>query len=223
MRSTPLLTQTLQTPALPGFRVYGDAKNAAFEFFVSLRGNHSLLSERQLSDASAPKAATASKAQNVQGSSSFERVQIQSPFERRPGKEPCADLHGGSSFERVQIGGSMQPGTRIEDFNSRPRLSSFERVQFIASSPDAPGIQPHRPSHPPFERVQMLIRLGEASGTHHCPATSFERVQIDREHRQYTSPRGGRPKGHPEYAQRTSPTCAPETHTEKEHLMPPPQ
>lgn len=223
MRSTLLLTQTLQTPALPGFGVYGDAKNAAFEFFVSLRGNHSLLSERQLSDASAPKAATASKAQNAQGSSSFERVQIQSPFGRQPGEGWCADLHRWSSFERVQMGGSIEPGTRIEDVNSRPRLSSFERVQFIASSPDAPGVQPHRSSHPPFERVQMLIRFGDASATHYCPATSFERVQIDREHRQYTSPRGGRHKGHPEYAQRTSPTCAPETHSEKEHPMPPPQ
>ena len=223
MRSTPLLTQTLQTPALPGFGVYGDAKNAAFEFFVSLLGYHPLLSETRLSDMSAPKAATASKAHNVQGGSSFERVQIQSPFEPRPAQDPCADLHRWSSFERVQTGGSMKPGTRIEDVNSRLHLNSFERVQFIASSPDAPGVQPHRLSHPPFERVQMLIRSDDACGTHHCPATSFERVQIDREHRQYTSPRGGRHKGHPEYAQRTSPTCAPETHTEKEHPMPPPQ
>ena len=81
MRPSPLPAQTAQTPALPGFRVSGDAKNAGFESFATSPGYHPIQADSGISDPSALVPAKEPVSPTPRATTSFERVQIAAPLE----------------------------------------------------------------------------------------------------------------------------------------------
>jgi hypothetical protein len=83
VRPSPLPAQTAQTPALPGFRVSGDAKNAGFESFAASPGYHPIRADGGISDPSALRVAKEPVSPATRAITPFERVQIDAPLEHR--------------------------------------------------------------------------------------------------------------------------------------------
>ena len=197
MRSPPRLPETSQTPALPGFAVYGDAKNAGFEAFGVSPKLHPILSMTQVRDPSVLTPANRHHEECVQKTAPFERVQIPASVEHRHWPLGAfAYLRQARSFERVQMGSSTRhpPSTLAKSLGSSRTSASFERVQLTAAS-RSDGTRSNRPreTQPAFERVQTSPPSGQPPDTVSA-APPFERVQMTRERTNFpVTPRPTRP------------------------------
>jgi len=158
MRSPHLPALTLPTPALPGFRVSGDAKNADFESFDASRADHSNPSLSAALHPSALAPPNVSRPMAARMITPFERVQMDSRVELRREAGMPHRPHRGRLFERVQI---EAPGLEVFRVAIRqPSSHSFERVQTRTAPKE---ILASRPVHLPFERVQMRLASGDFS------------------------------------------------------------
>ena len=181
MRPSPLPAQTAQTPALPGFRVSGDAKNAGFESFATSPGYHPIRADVGISDPSALMVTKEPVSPTTRAITPFERVQMIASLERRVGaalvhsllqQSPKRQLES-SVFDspllrQIQVVISSRPFATSKSFR-RINSGLFERIlraEPADSSVLRPSTQP-RPkagatSHPSleqvFERVQMIQR-----------------------------------------------------------------
>ena len=224
MRHPPRFTPTLQTPALPGFVVSGDAKNARFESFVVSAELHSILSMSRASDPSVLKTTDRPDGESVQGSTSFERVQIAASVERQKCYRRALHLpQRGRSFERVQMDSAIEqpPSVVGEGITSPPASTPIERVQLAASCSDGSGS--NRRTQRAFERVQTPHPSGQPPDTPSA-APPFERVQISgRWARFQITPRPGPPRRLPRMTSAQKNPLRSTTTPKEETPMTPPQ
>ena len=198
MRSPPRLTPTSQTPALPGFAVYGDAKNAGFKAFGVSPELYVIPSMTQVCDPSVLTPVNRHLGERVQKGPPFERVQIPTSVEHRQWSlGPFAPNRQARPFERVQIGSpTRHRSTHAAESPRRnsPTSTSFERVQLTAAShSDGTRDDCPRPTRPPFERVQTPPPSGHTPDTA-STAPPFERVQMTCERASFpVTPRLTRP------------------------------
>ena len=158
MRSPHPPALTLRTPALPGFRVSGDAKNADFESFDASRADPPNPSMSTALYPSALATLNASKPTEARKITPFERVQMESRVELRQESGMPHRLHRRPLFERVQI---RRPSREVFRVAIRqPTPHSFERVQTRTVRKE---VLASRPVDLPFERVQMRLASGDFS------------------------------------------------------------
>ena len=157
MKPPHLPALTLRTPALPGFRVSGDAKSTNFESFGALPAD---LMKPAMSEVPYPSTPAVTKRPILRTpgrSTPFERVQMNSPIERRRRAEALGHLHQCGLFERVQIRDACAEVTqRAPSRGSMPQ--TFERVQTPIASTETLADQI---LYGPFERVQIRTRSGD--------------------------------------------------------------
>jgi hypothetical protein len=159
MRITLLCTDSLRTPACPGFGVSGDRKISCFDRFGRQRDIG-----RELGLRGGVAAA-------------FERVQTGAGLGDRGGRE----AYFGGAIERVQmVGAGARPGSRAGVGSASrggiaPEGDSFERVQIgresvlrLAGAARPVGA---------FARAQVSWGLGRPTARRHSSSPSFERVQ----------------------------------------------
>ena len=172
MRPPHLPALTLRTPALPGFRVSGDAKSADFESF---RASPPDPTNPAMSEVLYPSASAVTK-RSIPWTPGrlppFERVQMDSSIERRRRAEAPGHSHQSWLFERVQIRNACAEITqRGTSRGSMPQ--AFERVQMpIMSRETLTG----RALYSPFERVQIQTGSGgflAPSSQPHAPPRTF--------------------------------------------------
>jgi hypothetical protein len=170
MRITLLCTETLRTPACPGFGVSGDRKMSCFDRFGRQRGIGRKLGgwgERL---------------------GVFERVQMRAVAGDRGGRGACfggsiervqmgmggVGLRGiaraGGAFERVQmrIGGANSGDSAGAAGSFEQAQASGESVLRLTSAPEMGG---------GFERAHMPWEFGRRTARRYSLASSFERVQ----------------------------------------------
>ena len=157
MRPPHLPALTLRTPALPGFRVSGDAKSANFESFGASPADLTKRATSEVPSLSTPAATNRPIPQTPGRSTPFERVQMNSPIERRRRAEALDHPHQCGLFERVQIRDTCAEVTqRAPSRGSMPQ--TFERVQTPIASRETLADQT---LYGPFERVQIRARSGD--------------------------------------------------------------
>jgi hypothetical protein len=198
VRPPHLPAATLRTPALPGFRVSGDAKSANFESFGASPADHTNPAMSEVPHLSALAVTQRPIPRTPGRPTPFERVQMNSPSERRHQARPLDHPDQCGLFERVQIrDASAEIPQRSPGRGSVPSAPrSFERVQTPTVSRETLA---DRLPHVPFERVQ--IRTG-SSGVLIPPRPP------------YAPPR---PFAAPDSRPRFTPT------TQEENRMPPPE
>lgn len=191
MRSSPLPALTLRTPALPGFRVSGDAKTTGFESFGASPGYHSNRAKGGISDLSTILAdeLVSATAREV---SPFERVQMDASVERQLGAGVLGSSLLRRPFERArgQVADAIRSRSLRQSFEPRLRTGEvslptlrrpFERVQMASRPsplPEDGSVQPSKLSI--FESAQGVDRplmLAENASAQRVALHAFERVQ----------------------------------------------
>jgi hypothetical protein len=225
MRPTPPPTATTQTPALPGFRVYGDAKITGFETFGSSPGIRSNRLNPCIPDASALEARTERSATMSRHPFPFERVQTDSRIERTSGAESLDPPQTVALFERVQ----MKPSgfDSVSHRRRRSMLLPFERVQTAVRTLGNLGctVCLHsctRLVHSSRAAVDPSETQGHPCRHDRGTSLPFERVQMPTPHTRFSA----RPRPphwrHQPVAPRALHARLPPT-TQEETPMPPPQ
>ena len=198
MRPSPLPAQTAQTPALPGFRVSGDAKNAGFESFAASPGYHPIQADVGISDPSALRVTKEPASPATRAITPFERVQIDAPLEHRPEAMFTIDVPQPPS-ERLVEAAALAPSP-LHRSSDRQRESSVFDPSLVRRAQVAISSRPFATSHSfghisagLFERrrgadaldfsfhwhsVQRSPRAGASSRP--SPRQRFERVQMMR-------------------------------------------
>ena len=196
MRPSPLPAQTAQTPALPGFRVSGDAKNAGFESFATSPGYHPIQADSGISDPSALVPAKEPVSPTPRATTSFERVQIAAPLEHEAEAGFAIYVPRQPSERWVEAAAlASSPHHRSSDRQRESRVfdpSLLRRPQVaISSQPFATRHSFGRSSAGLFERrlgadaldsflhrhsVQRRPKAGASSRL--SPRQPFERVQM---------------------------------------------
>lgn len=198
MRPSPLSAQTAQTPALPGFRVSGDAKNAGFESFATSPGYHPIRADGGISDPSALMVAKEPVSPATRAITPFERVQIDAPLEHRAEAGFTIDVPQQPS-ERLVEAAALAPSplhrsserqreSRVFDpslvrraqvaISSRPCATSYSFGHISAGvfersrGPNAPDSS--------FHRHSVQRRPGAGASSRPSPRQLFERVQMMR-------------------------------------------
>lgn len=157
MRPPHLPALTPRTPALPGFRVSGDAKSADFESFGASPPDPTNPAINEVPYPSAPAVTKRPIPRTPERLTPFERVQMNSPIERGHRVEALDHPHQCGLFERVQIRDACAEVTqRAPSRGSMPQ--TFERVQTPIASRETLTDQT---LYGPFERVQMRMRSGD--------------------------------------------------------------
>jgi hypothetical protein len=170
MRSPHPPALTLRTPALPGFCVSGDAKNADFESFDASRSDHSNPSLSTALHPSALAPPNLSRLMAARMITPFERVQMESRVELRRAAGMPHRPHRRRLFERVQI---ESPGPEVFRVGiQQPSSHSFERVQTRTVCKE---VLASRSIHLPFERVQMRRVRNDFSAQPRPPHSSPRR------------------------------------------------
>ena len=199
MRPSPLPAQTAQTPALPGFRVSGDAKNAGFESFAASPGYHPIQADVGISDPSALRVTKEPASPATRAITPFERVQMDAPLEHQAEAGFAIDVPQ-QPPERLVEAAALAPSP-LHRSSDRQRESSVFDPSLVRRAQVAISSRPFATSHSfghisagLFERSRganapgssfhgrsVQRRPGAGASSRPSPRQLFERVQMMRQ------------------------------------------
>ena len=175
MRPSPLPAQTAQTPALPGFRVSGDAKNAGFESFAASPGYHPIRADVGISDPSALMVTKEPVSPATRAITPFERVQIDAPLEHQT--EAGFTIYVPQTpSERLVEAAAFAPSP-LHRSSDRQRESSVFDPSLVRGAPVAISSRPCAMNHS-FEHISA--GLFERSRGLNAPNSSFHGHSVQR-------------------------------------------
>ena len=175
MRPSPLPAQTAQTPALPGFRVSGDAKNAGFESFAASPGYHPIQADVGISDPSALRVTKEPASPATRAITPFERVQMDAPLEHQAEAGFAIDVPQ-QPPERLVEAAALAPSP-LHRSSDRQRESSVFDPSLVRRDQVAISSRPFATSHS-FGHISA--GLFERSRGANAPGSSFHGRSVQR-------------------------------------------